>query len=83
LSKEFNIPDKSSRLLKGGRVIRPGVVIYLLALFIELLDMLGNTYLWRLDELFCLKPALRAVFIKVFFAKPLNKNIKIKITYKL
>lgn len=40
-----NIPDMSSRLLNGGRVIRPGVVIYLLALFIELFDMLGNTYL--------------------------------------
>lgn len=61
----------SSRLLKGGSVIRPGVVIYLLDLFNELFDMLGKTYLWRLDELFCLKPALRAVFINVFFANPL------------
>lgn len=35
----------SSRLLKGGRLIRPGVVIYLFDLFTELLDMLGKTYL--------------------------------------
>lgn len=40
-----NTPDMSSRLLKGGSVIRPGVVIYLLDLFNELLDMLGKTYL--------------------------------------
>lgn len=50
--------------------------MYLLVLFIELFDMLGKTYLWRLDELFCLKPALRAVFIKVFFANPLIRNKK-------
>lgn len=46
--------------------------MYLLVLFTF---RLGRTYFWRFEEAFCLKPALRAVFRRVFLARPLRKKI--------